>query len=60
MVLISELLDDHQDALKAKDDKVADLRWRMEELSAAGKGTTKEISQLKVDLCREVAAHSNR
>ena len=32
----------------------------MEGLSVAGKTTTKEISQLKVDLCREVTARSSQ
>ena len=30
----------------------------MERLSVAGKTVTEEISQLKVDLCRKVTAHS--
>jgi len=53
-------LDDHQDALTAKEGKVADLRQEMEGLSATGKTTTEEICQLKVDLCREVMARSSR
>jgi len=32
----------------------------MERLSVAGKTVTEEISQLKVDLCRKVMAHSCR
>jgi len=39
---------------------VVDLCREMKELSAAGKAATKEISQLKVNLCREVAACSSR
>ena len=35
MVLIVELLDDHRDALKAKEGEVVDMRQEMEELSAA-------------------------
>ena len=36
-MLISELLDDHREALKEKDGEVADLHRRMEEFSAAEK-----------------------
>ena len=50
MILISELLDDHRDALKAKKGEVVDSRWGTEELSATGKAMTEEISQLKVDM----------
>ena len=32
LVLISELLDNHRDALKAKEGEVADLCWEMEGL----------------------------
>ena len=60
MVLISELLNNHRDTLKAKEGEVTDLRREMEGLSVAGKTVTKEISQLKVDLCREVTARSSR
>ena len=40
-MLISELLDDHHDALKAKKGEVADLHRGM--VSVAGKATTEEI-----------------
>ena len=43
---ISELLDDHREALKKKDDDIADLCRRMEELSAVEKVAAEEISQL--------------
>ena len=56
MVLLSELLDDHRDALKVREGKVFDLHLRMEELSAAGQAVTKEIGQLKENLSHEVAA----
>jgi len=49
-VLISELLDDHQNAPKAKEGEAADLCREMERLSTAGKTTAEEISQLTVDL----------
>jgi len=49
-------LEDHQDALKVKEDKLADFCWGEEELSAVGKAATEEISQLKEDLCHEVRA----
>ena len=35
-ILISELLDDHQDALKVKESEVADLHRGIEELSVVG------------------------
>ena len=57
---ISELLDDHQDALKVKEGEVADLCQGREELSVAGKVVSEEISQLKVDLCHEVTACSSQ
>ena len=60
MVLLSGLLDDHWDVLKAREGEVSDLRWRMEELSAAGQAATEEIGWLKEDLSREVAAHLTR
>ena len=59
-MLLSELLDDHRDALKARECEVADLRRKMEGLSATGKATTEESSWLKVDLGREVVARSSR
>ena len=59
-VLLSELLDDHRDALKEREGEVSDLRQGMEELNAAGKAATEEISRLKVDWGREVVAHSSR
>jgi len=59
-VLFLELLDDHRDTLKAKKGEVADLRWGMEKLSAAEKAATEEISQLKVNLCHEVASCSSQ
>ena len=43
-MLLSELQDDHMDALKARKGEVADLRREMEELSAAGKAVTEKIS----------------
>ena len=39
--------------------EVADLHREMEELSAAGQVATKEIRQLKEDLCREVKTRSS-
>ena len=42
-MLIFELLDDHREALKKKDDEVVDLRWSME-FSAAAKTATKKVS----------------
>ena len=59
-MLLSELLDDHRDALKARKGEVADLRWGMEELSVAGRAVTEEISRLRVDFGHEVVAHSSR
>jgi len=59
VVLILELLDKHRDALKVKKGEVADLHREMEELSAAGQVATKEIRQLKEDLCREVKTRSS-
>ena len=59
-ILISELLDDHWDALKAKKSEVADLCWGMEELSVVRKAATEKISQLKVNLCHEVTARSSQ
>ena len=59
VVLISELLDEHRDALKAKEGEVADLYRGMEELSAAGQVATKEIRRLKEDLCCEVKTRSS-
>ena len=51
-MLLSELLDDHRDALKAREGEVDDLRWGMEKLSVAGKATNEEISWLKWWLAR--------
>ena len=59
-MLLSELLDDHRDALKAREGGIVDLHRRMEELSAAGKAATEEISRLKVDLNHEVVAYSSQ
>jgi len=42
-----------------KKGEVADLHREMEELSAAGQVATKEIRQLKEDLCREVKTRSS-
>jgi len=56
VVLLSKLLDDHQDALKAMECEVSALRRRMEKLSVAGQATTEEIGRLKEDLSSEVAA----
>ena len=39
-----------------KEGEVTDLHWEMEGLHVA---TTEEISQLKVDLCCKVMAHSS-
>ena len=47
VILISELLDDHRDALKAKEDEVVNLHRGMKELSTTGNATTEEISRLK-------------
>ena len=58
-MLLSELLYDHRDALKAKEGKVADLCQGMEKLSAAGKAATEEISRLKVDLSHEAVVRSS-
>ena len=41
MVLISELLDDHRDALKVKEGEVADLYRGMKELNATVKAATR-------------------
>ena len=60
MVLLSELLDDHQDTLKAREGKVSDLGWRMAELSVVGQVVTEEIGWLKEDLSREVAVRLSR
>ena len=60
MVLLSELLDDHQNALKAREGEVSDLCRRMKELSATGQAATEEIGWLKEDLSREVSAHLSR
>ena len=60
MVLLSELLDDHRDALKARKGEVSDLRRRMEELSAAEQIATEEIGLLRENLSREVAARLSR
>ena len=59
-MLISELLDDHWDALKAKEGEVANVHREMEELIATGKAATEEISQLKVDLDNEAGVRSSR
>jgi len=59
-VFLLELLDDHQDALKAREGEVADLCRGMEELSVAEKAVTKEISRLKVDLGREMVTRSSQ
>ena len=60
MVLLSELLDNHQDALKVIEGKISDLCQRMAELSVAGKVVTEEIGWLKEDLSREVAVRLGR
>ena len=60
MVLLSELLDDHQDALKVMEGKISDLCWKMGELSTAGQAETEEIRHLKEDLSREVAVRLSR
>jgi len=59
-VLISELLDDHQDALKAKEGEIATSCREMKELSAAKKTVTEEVSRLKVDLDHETVVCSNQ
>jgi len=46
--------------LKAKEGEVTDLCQKIEGLSVTGKTVTEEISQLKVDLRREVTARSSR
>ena len=59
-MLISKLLDDHRDALKAKEGEVADLRQEVEELSAMGKVATEEISWHKVYLDHKAMVRSSR
>ena len=59
-MLLSKLLNDYWDALKAREDEVVDLCRGMEEVSAAGKAATEEISRLKIDVGCEVVAHSSR
>ena len=56
---ISELLDDHREALKERDGEIADLHRRVEELSAAEKVAT-EISRLRANLDHEAVLRSNR
>jgi len=60
VVLLSELLDDHRDALKARKGEVSDVRRRMEDLSAVWQAANEEIGRLKEDLSREVAARLSR
>jgi len=60
VLLLSELLDDHRDALKAREGKVSDLCRRIEGLSSVGQAASKEIGRLKEDLGCEVAAHLSR
>jgi len=57
---MTTVLDDHQDALKARKGEVSDLRQRMEELNDVGQTKTEEIRRLKEDLSREVAARLSR
>ena len=57
MVLLFKMLDDHWDALKAREGEVSDLRRKMEELNAAGQATTEEIGRLKEYLGRKLATH---
>ena len=59
-MLTSELLDDHQDALKAKEGEIATSCREMKELSAAKKTVTEEVSRLKVDLDHETVVCSNQ
>ena len=59
-MFISKLLDDHRDALKARESEFAYLHWGMEELSAVGKAATEDINRLKVDLGHETVARSSR
>ena len=59
-MFVSELLDDHRKTLKKKDGEVVDLRQRMEELSAARKAATEEISRLRADLKHKAEVCSNR
>ena len=48
-VLISELLDDHRDALKAKEGEVADMLQEMEELSIARRrGLRRSVSSKRI------------
>ena len=48
-----ELLDDHWDALKAREGKVADLHGGMEKVIVAEKAMTEETNRLKVDFSCE-------
>ena len=57
---ISELLDDHREALKKKDGEVTDLRRRMEEFSAAAKAAAEEVSRLRANLDHGAVVRSNR
>jgi len=43
-VLISELLDNHQGALKEKEGEIAELRRQVEGLSAAGEAATRRLA----------------
>jgi len=58
-VMTSELLDHHQDALKEKESTIAELRHKVEELSAAGKAATEKINRLQEDLNHKVAVQSS-
>ena len=51
--MTSELLDDHQNAMK-EEGTITDLRQKMEELNAAREAAAKKINQLQVDLDHEV------
>ena len=57
--MISELLDDHQDALK-EEGTITDLRQKMKELSAAREAAAEKINQLQADLDHEVTIQSSR
>jgi len=60
VVPLFELLDDHWDALKAREGEISELHRRMKELSAAMQATTEENGWLKEDLIRKVATRLSR
>ena len=60
VILLSELLGDHRDALKARESEVSDLRRRMKELNVAGQAMPEEIGWFKENLSLKVAARLSR